>query len=263
MKKFIGKKEVLILSKMMMVFLFLIAGITAASGEKENKIFLLKGLGNQIFLPESYLKNSNLTVEVTYLANGMNGFVLDKPFPSSLEALKGIKIIVLANVPASALGGFMGRRTLRRFVENGGSLLVFGGPFSYGAGDLVGTPLEDILPVAITGPWDVVKTTTLLVKPAKISSLTTDLNWSRKPVLYYCHKTTPKIDSDVLLECDGIPVLVTGKFGKGKVAAFMGTNLGLAKEGETFFYEWPDYETLLSRVMQWLLDGPGDIAVKK
>jgi len=252
MKELRGRKTVFVAGKMLLIFLFLTAGVTTAAGA--SKILVLKGLGEKIYLPENTFTSSGFSVENAYLAKPFTGFTLDKPFPSNPGGLKGTELIVLADIPASALGGFMARRTLRQFVKNGGSLLVFGGPFSYGKGGVVGTPLADILPVTTTGPWDMVRTSSSpRVKPTPNSSLTRGLAWSRNPVLYYSQKTIPKPKADVLLEADGIPVLVTGRFGQGKVAAFMGTYLGIEKKGEIFFYKWSGYKILLNRIIQWLV----------
>jgi uncharacterized membrane protein len=217
-------------------------------------VLVLAGFGNQTCFPAHALSGlTNLTFKYTYPARIQTGYVLDQPFPRKLEELNGVGAIVVADVPASTLSGLMGRRTLRQFVEQGGGLLVFGGPFALGKGDIAGSAFEAALPVATTGPWDLVKARSRAVKLAKASPITEGLRWDARPVLPYYQKTVAKPGSEVLLEADGFPVLITGRYGKGRVAVFAGTDMGAPGKDEVLFYKWPDYGTLLGRVMQWLL----------
>lgn len=94
------------------------------------------------------------------------------------------------------------------------------------------------------------------VRVAKVSPVTDGLRWNEKPVVRYYHKTAAKSGAEILLECDGSPLLVTGRYGKGKVAIFAGTYLGVPAQAEVFLYQWSDYPTLLSRVVQWLVNDP-------
>ncbi|MDD5705691.1 MAG: glutamine amidotransferase [Kiritimatiellae bacterium] len=216
-------------------------------------VLVVAGLGNQTYFPANMRPNT-LRLAYSYLAITQTGTVLDQPFPKNLEALKGVRLIVLADIPASALNGLMGRKNLRAFVENGGSLLVFGGPFAFGKGEYADSAFEPVLPITMTGPWDLVKTKAGVVKVAKTSPITAGLRWDERPSLRYYHRTTAKPDAETLLECDGFPVLVTGRYGKGKVAVFAGTYLGEPAKGNVLLYEWSGYSELLARVVQWLLN---------
>jgi len=236
------------------------AAAPALPAGQRRTILVLKGLGNQVYLPDqANWKPPGAVVKEAYVARRQTGFVLDEPFPKSLAALKDVKVIVLADVPASALNGLMGRRTLRQFVESGGSLCVFGGPLAYGKGELIGSALEDVLPVTITGPWDLVRATVPTINVSRRSStLTRGLSWNKRPLIYYYHKVAARPQASILLECEGNPLLVTGYVGKGKVALFMGTYLGEPRRGETFFYRWADYPVLLGRTLQWLFASRND-----
>ena len=217
---------------------------------------VLAGLGNRTYFPADKLaKTMKLTTTYAYVANTSRGWVLDQPFPRRLSDLNGIGVVVLADVPASALGGLMRRRTLRRFVERGGGLLVFGGPFSLGKGVVAACAFEPALPITTMGPWDMVKAKSRVVQVAKDSPIASGLAWKDRPLLFYYQKTVAKPGADVLLTCDGFPVLVTGQYGKGRVAVFAGTYLGSFAAHEAFFYHWPDYTKLLTRVILWLRNG--------
>ena len=225
----------------------------AVPAKSTGAVLVLAGLGHQTYFPAQALsKTPARTLTYSYLARIITGYVLDQPFPRNLEQLSGTDIIVLANVPASALNGLMGRRTLRQFVERGGGLLVFGGPWSLGKGEVAGSAFEPALPIIITGPWDMAKAKSRNVTVTQPSPFTADLHWDLKPLVYYCQRTTARPGSATLLESAGVPLLVTGQYGKGRVAVFAGTYLGAPAADEVFFYEWTDYPILLSRVLQWL-----------
>ncbi|HEY3397595.1 MAG TPA: glutamine amidotransferase [Armatimonadota bacterium] len=228
----------------------------ARAADAQSTVLVAKGFGSQTYLPDGALAAMypQLTEIDTFLARLQTGWVLDQPFPQKLAALSDVRAVVLADVPASALNGFMGRLTLRRYVEQGGSLLVFGGPLSFGKGEIAGSFLEDILPVTVSGPWDLVKATAPAVKVAKSSPVTDGLKWTESPKFYYYHKVTAKPGAEVLLACEGAPVLVTGRYGKGRVAVVLGTFLGEPRPGETFFYQWSGYRPLLGRTLRWLFD---------
>ncbi|MHB9025554.1 MAG: glutamine amidotransferase [Armatimonadota bacterium] len=225
-------------------------------GGAQRTVMVAKGFGSQVYFPEGTIVAAypNLIEQVTYLARLQSGYALDQPFPKSVDALRDVRGIVLADIPASALSGFMGRRALRQYVERGGSLLYFGGPLAFGKGGVAGSFLEDIFPVTVTGPWDQVKAANPAVRIAKSSPLTQDLRWNDSPKVYYYHKVIPKPGVDILLTCDGSPILVTGRYGKGRVAVVMATNLlGGPHPNETFFFQWSGYRPLLQRVLYWLL----------
>ncbi|MDD5705685.1 MAG: glutamine amidotransferase [Kiritimatiellae bacterium] len=225
--------------------------LSGPAAVKRDTALVLAGLGHPTCFPTNALPHA-LKLKYSYLARIQTGAVLDIPFPKKLDELKGVGLIVLADVPASALNGLMGRTTLRQFVEQGGGLLVFGGPLSLGKGEYGESVLAPVLPVALTGPWDLVKVKAPRIKVATTSLITDGLRWNEKPVLLYCQKTTAKPDAETLLECSGLPVLVTGRYGRGRVAVLAGTYLGEPAGNSVLFYQWSDYPELLARVVQWL-----------
>ncbi len=76
--------------------------------------------------------------------------------PLDLPSLIGYRAVVLDNVPAGDLTARQ-LENLASFVENnGGGLLVTGGPQSYGLGAYDSTPLERVLPVAMDAPQSVI-----------------------------------------------------------------------------------------------------------
>ena len=72
--------------------------------------------------------------------------------PSRLSELQRFDAVVLQDVPANALS-LDQQSTLHEYVRSlGHGLLALGGSNSYGLGDYKGTPLEDVLPVAMQPP---------------------------------------------------------------------------------------------------------------
>lgn len=91
--------------------------------------------------------------ETRYLADALraSGLIVDEAAPEDLPlglaALETYDSIVLANVPAVALGEAR-MALLQTYIRDlGGGLVVTGGPQSYAPGGYFETPLEDLLPV--------------------------------------------------------------------------------------------------------------------
>lgn len=220
----------------------------------DDSIMVLKGFGCQSYLPDGlFTPWSALKIDDAFLARTLTGYALHRPFPKQLKAMKDVRLVILGDVPGSALNGMMGRRTLRQYVERGGGLLVFGGPLAYGKGDLVGSMLEDVLPVITTGLWDMTRAVDPLVKPGNPSPLTDGLDWNAAPRVAYYQKVIARPGAVVLLTCDGDPLLVTGHFGAGRIACFTGANLG-----DETFYRSTAYRPLLGRILVWLMGAPMD-----
>jgi uncharacterized membrane protein len=231
--------------------LALAAATTAARAD--DNMLILAGLGSPLLMPSALFTPAlGLTPQYSYLARLQTGWALDVPFPKKLAGLAGNDLVVLADVPGSALSGLMGRRTLRQFVERGEGLLYFGGPFGLGKGEVAGSAFEVAMPVITTGPWDMVKADNPVVKVATASPITAGLHWDQKPTVGYYQKVTVRPGAQVLLKCGDAPVLITGTYGQGRVAVFAGTYLGAPVEGQPAFFEWSDYPVLLARLITWL-----------
>ena len=219
-----------------------------------NRILVIAGLGNTIYLPSKSL-SKNFTLKYLYLADVFQGFVLDKSFPLDLKKLRKVKIIIMTNVPAGALNGMLGRLTLLKFIRQGGGLIYFGGPLALGKGDIRHSLLKPVLPITTMGPWDMIKSPGV-IKVSGYSWITAGLDWNQKPYISYLQKVIPKSGSTTLLKCNGLPILITGRYGKGKVAVFTGTyfNNPSKNKNQVFFYKWKDYTELLNKTINWLIN---------
>ena len=152
--------------------------------------------------------------------------------------------IILADVPAGPreclpphlLGD------LERAVTDGCDLLVLGGPFALGSGRYAGTPLQDLLPVALDGPWR-------LRRFDAPQPLATEPG---EPAVLWYHDV-PSRDDDVqtALTAGGKPLYAWRPHGKGRVGVFLAAALGSLEDfGEAIpFWEWDGWPRLVERMM--------------
>ena len=126
---------------------------------------------------------------------------------------------------------------LASYVENGGTLVVGGGPFAYGCGGYTGTFLEDMLPVR-THAFDC-----LPASAGDADGRTAVAFDGCDATLFWIQRDEPKEGSEVLLRTTtGDPLLVKGTYGAGTVYAFLGTPLGdEARDAKAFWNGNADY----------------------
>jgi len=164
-------------------------------------------------------------------------------------------LIILGDVSLSPLQNEckIADEMLELYVKNGGSLLVWGGFYGLGKGKYSGSMLEKALPVNCQGPFE--------LKPFKKG---TPVRFSRsfirtsdhgRPLCYWYHDVKSLKDgAQVWARAGGKPFLVTRTYGKGRVAVILGTVLGDPESGETPFWEWKEWHSVISQTMDWLLN---------
>jgi len=77
-------------------------------------------------------------------------------FPGTYDEIFSYNTIVLSDVNYRAIGD-IGFEMIRDYVKQGGSLLVVGGPYAFGNGEFEDTRFLDVLPVKLSGPFDLIK----------------------------------------------------------------------------------------------------------
>lgn len=101
------------------------------------------------------------------------------------EKLEDVDLVVLANAPAASIGGanalqppFL--RELARYVDNGGGLLVLGGPQAYDMGGYGQSELDRVLPVKID-PIDpeIQAGATIIIILDRSGSMSAMVGWSK------------------------------------------------------------------------------------
>ena len=217
-------------------------------GDPGLDVLVVKGWTWETYGINQVLPPTGGSVRVTELWSGTGE--ADK-FPQTHAELFKQNVVVLVNIGAMGMG-YDGRKVLKDFVDTGGGLVVLGGLYTLGQGDMKDTLLDTILPVELR-PRDVGREE----KPLVLSAVAGDAMacavspelWQRSPVLYWRHAVTPKAGTDVHVLGGNEPALISWKVGKGTVVVFTGTALGESKEGELPFWKWDGWPLLLNRMI--------------
>jgi hypothetical protein len=177
---------------------------------------------------------------VTGLAlHAKNNLYLDKKPSTKLKLLP--KYIIMADMPlGGSVPGYV-QKMIAESVKNGSTLLILGGMFTLNKGEFKGSPLEKILPVKISSPWDVQKLNTA-------SAVKTSL--AGKPLVKYLHKLQLNQNGKVMVRADEYPFIVSGKYGKGKVIVCLGMPCGKFTAGEMPFWKWDKWPEFIADIMK-------------
>ena len=203
--------------------------------------------------------------DVTHLPSHAAGSEL----PLDLPGLEAFDVIVLSDVGANTLllhpdTWLHGRRTpnrlrlLREYVRGGGGLMMAGGYLSFqgihGAARYRGTPVEDVLPVALLPIDDRVEEPegfdVVLTQPEHPLLAGLETPW---PALLGLNEVTVKEGAELLVSANGHPLLVLGRFGAGRSAAWT-SDIG-PHWCSPEFVAWDGYATLWTRLVAWLAAG--------
>lgn len=191
-------------------------------------------------------------------------------FPQTMETLSAYDAVVLSDLGANTLLLHPDTwvhskptpnrlRLLRDYVGNGGGLLMFGGYYSFqginGGARYHKTPVEDVLPVMCLPVDDRVEVpegyAPVIVGPQNhpiLKGLGKD--W---PILLGFNEVTVKDGAEVLATVSSdyrsLPLLVTGKHGKGRTVAWT-SDVGphWLPPG---FIAWNGYKTLFEQMLGW------------
>ncbi len=178
-------------------------------------------------------------------------------FPASYKELFGYDFIVLSNVNYKALGD-IGVEILYYYVEQGGNLLVTGGPYAFGNGEFEGSRFLELLPVILSGPFDLKwsgKGASWPLRPAKEShSLLKGVSFEDNPRVFWNHWVKPKAETEVVLMSGDQPALVCGRYGKGKVAVLTLSPTGKEGKGETAWWNWQGWLPLVRNIFNWFTE---------
>ena len=179
-----------------------------------------------------------------------------RDFPSR-AAMRDLDVLILDGIPATALSQ-QARRDVLDFVRGGGSLLVLGGWYSLSKGWYEGSFLEDALPVECKqAPY------LRRLRPEegtfKATSQYRSVLGSEAPdfgnrwAVEWINHVRPKPGAQVLMTtANGLPLLVAGTCGKGRVAVFAGTHAG---EPEAPYWQHAAWPTVVAQVLAYLAAG--------
>ncbi len=181
------------------------------------------------------------------------------------ENLQQYKVIILGDMPASALTE-EDCRQIRAFVDKGGGLLLVGAARSYGPGGLLAAPyIEELVPVVSLrgasmkeGKFTVDLTSAGRSHPA-LGEL--PLEAALPPLLsFWSPVKTGEFSTTLIGTADGSPVLVTRRYGQGRVAVLLSDSLwrwqlGAADTG----VEKSLYSRFVTQLVFWLAPNEKDV----
>lgn len=203
--------------------------------------------------------------DITYLRNheAVEGF----PYTAE-EIADRFDAVVLSDIPADSLllphAVFVKGerrpnrlRSLARFCEQGGGLLMIGGFMSFGGfegrGRYADTPIADALPVTISPHDDRIEEpegiNPVVVAPDHPILAGIDGDW---PYFLGYNKLRAKPDGEIVLKAGNDPFLTVGLHGSGRVAAFASDCS--PHWGSPEFMAWPHYGRFWSQLVGWLAD---------
>ncbi|HEY3396629.1 MAG TPA: glutamine amidotransferase [Armatimonadota bacterium] len=182
------------------------------------------------------------------------------PMPISDAELFRYDVVVLADADALALRRY-GCEMLRDYVMQGGGLLVLGGLNSLGKGGMESTPLEELLPVATKGAWDMRPAAGRPV--ATLRPVTADVTLEPRtaaavdgpPRVDWFQDTSLRSGAAASLVIDDRPLLATWTRGQGRVAVFTGTTLvnsQVPPGGLPLLTDWSGYAGWMKSLLTWV-----------
>jgi uncharacterized membrane protein len=243
------------------------------------------------FLNRAVADDKNLQV-ITLQRTADNKFMrlnVDGPdelaggFPKTRDELFAYRGLVLGSVEAGAFTGDQ-LQMIADFVDKrGGGLLMLGGPRSFGEGGYGGTPVADVLPLAIDPKTRASETQTferVTVAPTRAgqSHSATQLaagedasvaRWRQLPQVTTVNLTLPiKPGATVLLNGTdergrSEPILAAQPYGRGKALAFRAQDSWQWQMHASIPLEDMTHETFWRQMLRWLVDGvPATVEVR-
>ena len=219
---------------------------------KQVKCLVVFGLYTQILNIDDALAGWGHKVDFTWANCPPNAI---ETFPGTYKELFSYNTVVLSDVNYKAVGD-IGFEMICDYVEQGGRLLVIGGPYAFGNGEFEDTRFLDVLPVELSGPFDLKwagKGKSWNLEPArKDDPLLKGVPFDQKPKVFWRHVVTPKPGAEVVLTAGGQPVLILGKYGQGKVAVLTLSPTGIGAKGEKAWWDWAGWGPLVKNIFTWL-----------
>ena len=176
-------------------------------------------------------------------------------FPATYDELFSYHAVVLSDVNYRALGEVR-FEMLCDYVEQGGALLVAGGPYALGNGEFKDARFLELLPVKLQGPFDLKwagKGKSWDLAPAGAGDrLLKGVAFDPPPKVFWHHFVIAKEGATVHLKAGAQPALITGIYGRGRVAVLTLSPTGKAGDGETAWWDWQGWFPLLRNTVAWL-----------
>ena len=192
--------------------------------------------------------------------------VAARNFPMTAEALGAYDAVILSDIGANTLllhpDTFVRSKVLpnrlhalRDYVLGGGGLVMVGGYLTFqgidAKGQYAGTAVEEVLPVTlmraddrVESPQGVVPVVTSAAHPI-LQGVPSD--W---PALLGYNRVSPKSEAELVATVGADPLLVAGRFGKGRGVAFT-SDCG-PHWAPPPFVDWTGYAPLWNGIAEWV-----------
>jgi hypothetical protein len=92
-------------------------------------------------------------------------------------------------------------------------------------------------------------------EPGGLGAGVSEALWQQPANVYWRHRIEVKPEGKVQVSAGTEPVLITGTYGKGRVAVFSGTVLGQVQAAAPPFWQWTGWPQLLGKTVNWLAAG--------
>lgn len=186
-------------------------------------------------------------------------------FPVTLEQLREYDVVILSDIGSNTLllhpdTVNFSKPTpnrlelLKKFVSQGGGLLMFGGYMSFqgieGKAHYKDTPIEEILPVCLLPGDDRVEVPQGVHPECTYDHPITQGIPKKWPMILSYNKLIAKDGALILARHGNDPIFVVWDYGKGRTAAFAADCAPHGASPE--FLEWKYYSQLWSQTVKWL-----------
>ena len=191
-------------------------------------------------------------------------------FPTSADELMQYDVVMVSDCGANTFNlpmrAFLQLQktpnrlhAIREFVARGGAFVMIGGYLTFqgieAKGAYKGTAIEEILPVDLLSGDDRRENCQgvapfMTMKDHPVAAGLAELKW---PELLGYNKLLPKPGSQVIAEIDGDPLIVLGKYGRGRVCAYATDCAPHWSPIE--FCRWSGYKVLWQNIVNWLKRG--------
>ncbi len=218
--------------------------IRSAVSQEKNRVHLFFGVYTQHYGLTQALENYDVKI-----SNAKSNGVVD--FPSDAD-IALTKMMILSDVSGAE---FSQEQTdkIKTYVQNGGKLLVLGGPFTLGVGRLDKFGLDAILPVYLN-TFDLKWENSGAVFTKEVNNyITENLDLSANPKVYWIHAVSDTLrgaNSQIIMKAGAYPLLISGVSGTGKVFVFTGTPMGNPEEGDVPFWTWQGWQDIVRRIAE-------------